>query len=46
MTLNRNTMKQDRSFHILGFLNFSDNKNECDEIDGNYNRLQKIRTDG
>jgi len=46
MALNRNTMKQDRFFHILGFINFSDDKNECDKIDGNYNRLRKIRTEG
>jgi hypothetical protein len=46
MALNSNTMKQDRSFHIIWFLNFSDKKNECDKIDGNHNRLQKIRTDG
>ena len=46
MAFNRNTMKQDRSSHILGFLSFSDNKNECDKVHGNYNRLLKIKTHG
>jgi hypothetical protein len=37
-------MKQNRFFHILGFLHFSDNRNEPDKADENYDMLQKMRT--
>jgi hypothetical protein len=37
-------MKQNRFFHILRFLYFSDNRNEPDETDENYYRLWKMRT--
>jgi hypothetical protein len=37
MALHRNAMKRGRFCHILRFLCFSDNKNECDETCENYN---------
>jgi hypothetical protein len=36
-----NTMKQDRFFHVIRFLHFSDNRNEGYK---NYDRLWKMRT--
>jgi hypothetical protein len=44
LTFYRNTMKQDRFFHILRFLHFSDNKTEPDKTNENYERLWKMRT--
>jgi hypothetical protein len=38
-----NTMKQDRFFHILEFLHFSDNKNELHKTDENYDRLWEMK---
>ena len=38
-----NAMKQDRFFHILHFLHFTDNKNEPDMMDINFGRLWKMR---
>jgi hypothetical protein len=35
----RNTMKQDRFFHILRFLHFSDNRNEPDKTGKNYDKF-------
>jgi hypothetical protein len=40
----RNTLKQDRFFHTLRFLHFSDNKNEPDKTNENYDRLWKMIT--
>jgi hypothetical protein len=37
-------MKQDRFFHILRFLHFSDSKDEHDKTDDNFDRLWKMRT--
>jgi len=37
------TMKQDRYLHILGYLNFTDNRNEPDRTDENFDRLWKIQ---
>jgi len=36
-------MKQDRFFHILRYLQFTDNENESDMADENSDRLWKIR---
>jgi len=36
-------MKQDRYFHILHFLRFTDNKNETDMTDENSDQLWKMR---
>jgi len=44
MAFYRNTMKRDRFCHILRFLHFSDNKNECDKTDENYVWLWKMGT--
>jgi len=38
-----NAMKQDRFFHILGFLHFTDNRNEPDMSDENSDWLWKMR---
>ena len=38
-----NAMKQDRFFHILRFLHFTDNRNEPDMRDENFDRLWKMR---
>jgi hypothetical protein len=38
------TVKQDRFFHILRFVNFSNNKEEPHKTDENYDRLWKVRT--
>jgi hypothetical protein len=39
-----NTMNNDCFFHILRFLQFSDNTKQPDKNDNNNDRLQKIRT--
>jgi len=36
-------MKQDRYFHILSYLHFTDNRNEPDRTDENFDRLWKIQ---
>jgi hypothetical protein len=38
----RNILKQDRTFHILGVLHFSANKNKPKKTDENYNHLRKM----
>jgi hypothetical protein len=37
------TMKQDKFYHILRFLHFSENNNEPDKTNKNYNQLWKMR---
>jgi hypothetical protein len=39
MAFYRNTLKRDRFFHILRFLNFSDNKPKPDKADGRWTKI-------